>query len=251
MKLIALFLAISFHVAAQQPVLTSVNSGPVSKSAMVQQITDHTQQIKEKSETIKIASAQLKTTRDQLAKAKADLVKKRNELKGIKDDERTKTSLENQIRNLGILIASLERKIIELEELINQQTASIAALQDAIDKLQVKIDEQNRQEEQKNKKKKEAASLYVKVKMLVDSLPPAEKATLTSTDLGTLNFYRDMYRTDATFKLRFQEQEADARKELNAEQAKNFTEEAKDRKKATLEMIRKYLAMLSAMQPQL
>ena len=117
--------------------------------------------------------------------------------------------------------------------------------------MEVKIDELNRREENKNQKKKEAASLYARVKILIDSLLPAEKATLNATNLGTLNFYRDLLQTDDIFKLNFQKQVSDARKELEAEHAKNFSEDAKASKKAILEMIRKYLAMLSEIQPQI
>ena len=259
MKLLILLICLPVAVFAQQPVkpvISSVNYDGTDIASLSKNIADLSTQIKHIAGNIAAARAQLQLLRDQVAKMNADLSARKKTRSGLDNGTTAANQLDKEIKDLEVKINELNKKITAQQEFIESQHAEITKLRSAIDKLQGKINEAQARDSksESNKTKKEAAASYTKLKILLDSLPAAQKAKLTAAENKTLSFYQDLYEKDMVFKTASLSARLDAQKdELQsiAEDKKDKIQASEDAMRAIMEMIRQYLERLAAMQSQM
>jgi chromosome segregation ATPase len=259
MKSLILLMCLPVYMLAQEPVRPvsqPVNLSSVDISALTKDVSALASQIKALSDVIKSARAQIQVYKAERDKLQSDLAAKKKERSEMDGGSAAANQLDRQIKDLETKIADLDKKITAQQEFITRQQAEISKLEDAIDKLQGKVDElQSRDAKtESNKAKNEAAPTYAKVKALIDALPAAEKAKLTASQLKTLNYYQNLHEKDAVFKTGVLAARLEAQREeldIMSQEKKDRVESSSEMMKAMMEMIRKYLETLAAMQSKI
>ncbi len=239
----------------------AVNTINLDISSLTRQFKEITGSIRSIGETIKSIRADLQAQQTALATVK----KKRDKAKADLDKAEADGASSARIAELRSELAKWEqeiekinKQIEKLAKLIDQQTDEINKLEEALDKLEQKIVEtanKERAEGKGNQKtdsiiKAEKISFYVKTIKLLQA-DPSIRAGLTAAELKTLTDFENKYKSDNAFRTGVDKEKQAASLVKAADNSKESSEAARDRKKAQMDSMKKFLDILASMNPQI
>ncbi len=224
-----------------------------------------TANLKSKGDELKNLYSQLKSVNDTRAALQQQQEKTQKEIEALrKKEDRTEAEnkrlaqLNAELTSVKSKTEQLDRNIENIQKQINKISSEINALDDAMDKLEQKIATAAVKEKSEGKGTQkidsvinaETISFYRKTAKLLQA-DPSIRAGLTAAEIKTLTAFENKYKSENGFRAAVDKEKLLPFIEKELQDSKEASDAARDRKKAAMDAIQKYLDILRSMNPQI
>ena len=221
--------------------------------------------IKSKGNELKDLYSQLRSVNEAMASLKQQQEKAQREIELLsKKAGRTEAEsnrlaqLIEELAQINSKIEQANRNIEKLQQQISKISSEINALDDAMDRLEQKIANEAIKEKSKGKESRKidsvinaaTISFYRRAAKLLQA-DPAIRVGLTAAAIKTLTTLENKYKSDNIFRNAVDKETRLLLNEKADQDSKDASEAARDRKKAAMDALQKYLDIIKSMNPQI
>lgn len=216
--------------------------------SLTENINSSTEQIKAKRDQIIALRTQQNATSEQKQKYQNELNLLQNKTNRSQQENAKIDQLKNDIKNLEVKLEKLGQQVKEISDQITTVEMSLKPMEEKMKELEQRRENNQKKAENAEKQKNDAVTLFAKVKILLDSLPEAEKAKLNENQMRTLGYYTNLYNSNANFKTAVLIESKSDVLNRNSDESVDKTMDLKNNKKAILSKLKEYLDRLSEIQ---
>jgi len=193
---------------------TQLPAATIEFSTSLASIANVTLKVKDVAATIKSSRDKLNTLQLLRRKIQAEITDLQDQIKNLPNtnsNEDKKAELETKLAMLTEQLNETNKKISELQNFINAQSAEISKLEDSIDQMRRKMEETAARDRQQTESKQleevkktvtiveEKALAYAHVKIILDSLPPIG-SRLSLAERNLVTGFNSRFNNDAEFR---------------------------------------------------